>query len=33
MIESTLNVEQLLQAVWETVYMTFVSLVCFRIRY
>ena len=26
MIESTLNVEQLLQAVWETVYMTFVSL-------
>ncbi|MCI6753371.1 MAG: methionine ABC transporter permease [Lachnospiraceae bacterium] len=26
MIESTLNVEQLLQAVWETVFMTFVSL-------
>lgn len=26
MIESTLNVEQLIQAVWETVYMTFVSL-------
>ncbi len=26
MIESTLNVEQLLRAVWETVYMTFVSL-------
>ena len=26
MITSTLNVEQLLQAVWETVFMTFVSL-------